>query len=264
MADYDSVMAGLEADRDEMKNLLSQCTRPAVKKELEAWALEIEKELNKQKVKGAPPVPLDNQDKAAINQLTSEKERRDALSHGNTAVKKSGVTHFKEITTFGLELGKYSSPTVEVDVRLKGVETLPPESITCDFGECSFDLKIVGLDGENHRMIKTNLEKDIVPAESSYRVKKNHVIVKLAKVKGEYGYESWQDLTGKRKKAEKKSSTADDPQAGIMDMMKDLYDDGDDNMKKIIGEAMYKAKTGQKTDPPDMKDSLSGMDSMDG
>ena len=28
----------------------------------------------------------------------------------------------------------------------------------------------------------------------------------------------------------------------IMSMMKDLYDDGDDNMKKIIGEAMYKAR----------------------
>ena len=27
-----------------------------------------------------------------------------------------------------------------------------------------------------------------------------------------------------------------------MTMMKDLYDEGDDNMKKIIGEAMYKAR----------------------
>ena len=34
-----------------------------------------------------------------------------------------------------------------------------------------------------------------------------------------------------------------------MGMMKDLYDDGDDNMKKIIGEAMYKAQKGEKYEP---------------
>ena len=31
---------------------------------------------------------------------------------------------------------------------------------------------------------------------------------------------------------------------GIMDMMKDMYDSGDDQMKKVIGEAMLKSKTG--------------------
>eukprot|EP00746_Dinoflagellata_sp_MGD_P167930 gnl/MRDRNA2_/MRDRNA2_98936_c0_seq1.p1 gnl/MRDRNA2_/MRDRNA2_98936_c0~~gnl/MRDRNA2_/MRDRNA2_98936_c0_seq1.p1 ORF type:complete len:259 (+),score=63.25 gnl/MRDRNA2_/MRDRNA2_98936_c0_seq1:76-852(+) len=253
--DYDAIQAGLEADRDEMKNLLSQCTRPAVRKELEAWALEIENEIGKHRVKGAPPTPLDKQDKDAIQDLAAEKQRREILNRGNISVPKA--EHFKEITTFALELGRYNSPTVEVDLRLKGVEALPPENITCVFGECSFDLKVVGLDGDNYRMVKTNLEKDIVPAESSWRVKKNHVIVVLQKVKGEHGYDSWSDLTGKRRKAEKKPSSLDDPQAGIMSMMKDLYDDGDDNMKKIIGEAMYKAKTGQKAD---MKDSLSGMD----
>lgn len=68
-----------------------------------------------------------------------------------------------------------------------------------------------------------------------------------------------------------------------MDMMKDMYDDGDDNMKKIIGEAMYKARKGEKYDPkdkdmpamdekeekevfdmPGMDEKPSGLDSMDG
>merc|ERR1711972_439142 len=93
-----------------------------------------------------------------------------------------------------------------------------------------------------------NLDKDIVPHESNVKVKKNHVIITLQKVKGEYGYDSWTDLCakGRRKPAASKNS---DPSAGIMDMMKDLYEDGDDNMRKIIGEAMTKAKTGQGAGP---------------
>jgi hypothetical protein len=32
----------------------------------------------------------------------------------------------------------------------------------------------------------------------------------------------------------------------------DMYDDGDDNMRKIIGEAMMKSKSGEKSEPPSM------------
>jgi hypothetical protein len=34
--------------------------------------------------------------------------------------------------------------------------------------------------------------------------------------------------------------------------MKDMYDGGDENMKKIIGEAMLKSRNGEKPDAPDM------------
>ena len=75
-----------------------------------------------------------------------------------------------EITTFALELGGYKEKLVTVDVRLKGVEALPTESVTCDFTKGSFDLKVVGLDGVNYRFLRGNLEKDIVPGESSVKV----------------------------------------------------------------------------------------------
>lgn len=37
-------------------------------------------------------------------------------------------------------------------------------------------------------------------------------------------------------------------------MMKNMYEDGDDNMKRIIGEAMMKSQRGEKADPPSMND----------
>lgn len=39
-----------------------------------------------------------------------------------------------------------------------------------------------------------------------------------------------------------------------MDMMKDMYESGDDNMRKVIGEAMLKSQRGEKSDAPAMPD----------
>ena len=77
----------------------------------------------------------------------------------------------------------------------------------------------------------------------------------MQKVKGQYSYENWQQLVCKKKRdpnAEKKSK--EDPQGGIMDMMNQLYNDGDDNMKKVIGEAMLKSRSGEKLGEPTMPD----------
>lgn len=56
---------------------------------------------------------------------------------------------------------------------------------------------------------------------------------------------------GKSEKPEEK----EDPSAGIMNMMKKMYEEGDDNMKRTIAEAWTKAndkKTGG--DKPDFSD----------
>jgi len=42
-------------------------------------------------------------------------------------------------------------------------------------------------------------------------------------------------------------------------MMKNMYDDGDDDMKKVIGEAMLKSRNGEEMEKPDM----SNMDDLD-
>ena len=60
-------------------------------------------------------------------------------------------------------------------------------------------------------------------------------------------YDHWTDLTTK-KNAEQRAKDKENPMGGIMDMMKDMYDNGDDQMKKTIGEAMMKAQSGQKDD----------------
>ena len=42
------------------------------------------------------------------------------------------------------------------------------------------------------------------------------------------------------------------PVTGLMDMMKNMYEEGDENMKKVIGEAMLKSQRGERPEPPSM------------
>lgn len=129
------------------------------------------------------------------------------------------------IQTVACDFGGYSGAkvTVYIDEGLVGVGAIPRESVTCDFTTDSFDLKVCGLRGKNFRLIKLNLEKDIDPAACRLKVKKDKVILKLAKVKGEFGsFESWTRLTSKKTREEKKAKAkkkTKDPQSSIMDMM---------------------------------------------
>lgn len=153
--------------------------------------------------------------------------------------------------SYGWEQGEYNTPWVNVMVHVDGAGTVK-DKVTCDFGQDSFDLRVVGACGKNYRLLVEALDKDIVPDESKIIVKKNRVTVKLKKVKGEYSYDHWTDLKKKGGKAAKDKEKNRDPTAGIMDLMKDLYDNGDDNMRKIIGESMLKSRNGEKVDPGDI------------
>jgi len=259
--------AELEADLKELRAMLELSKRPSVREELQRVQAKLEKELKEGAQAAAVPAadagyPASAASEKKWSQLAaaaSEKEEKVVATPAAPPPKPVKVDvrsagPWTEITTFALDLGGYDKPVVSVDVRLKGVEALPKENITCDFTDSSFDLKVFGLDGQNYRFLRTNLDKDITPANSEVKVKKNHVIVQLQKAKGQYGYDSWADLCakgGKRKPASAAGKEAD-PQASIMNMMQDLYDDGDESMRKTIGEAMYKAKKGEKYDPQDM------------
>ncbi|CAM9672011.1 unnamed protein product, partial [Ascophyllum nodosum] len=154
---------------------------------------------------------------------------------------------YNTVKTFSWDQGSYNSPKISVYVPLQGVGTAK-DRVSCSFDTRGFDLKVTGLESKNYRLIQNNLEKDIVPEESKCLVKKDKVILKLQKTKLSYGgYEHWNDLAAKKAKKTDKSN----PQGALMDMMKDMYDDGDDNMKKIIGEAMMKSRQneGGKPDP---------------
>merc|ERR1712054_452143 len=80
------------------------------------------------------------------------------------------------------------------------------QCVTCEFTKNGFDLKVGGFKGKSYRLVKTNLEKDIVVKESKVIVKKNSIKLSLRKEKGKYGYDNWVELTAKRQKTEEVSA----------------------------------------------------------
>jgi calcyclin binding protein len=178
-----------------------------------------------------------------------------------SAKRKAVVTGtYIPIEDFAWDQGSYNSDTVTVFIDLRGVGKVE-KNCHCDFGRMSIDLTVTDLDGKNYRLVKDNLEKDIVPSESKMVVKANKILLKLKKVKGEHSYEHWNNLTAKKKRdPAEEASKKKEPMGGIMDMMKDMYEDGDENMRKIIGEAMMKSQRGDKSAPPSMGDMDMGMD----
>lgn len=157
---------------------------------------------------------------------------------------------FVPIESFYWDQDGYSAPIISVYIELDGVGSVK-QNCNVKFTKMSFDFTVTDLNGKSYRLLKDNLEKDIIPEQSKMVVKANRVILKLQKVKGEYNYEHWNNLTAKKlRDAETDAKKKADPTASLTDMLKDMYEDGDENMRKIIGEAMIKSQKGEKAPVP--------------
>ena len=88
------------------------------------------------------------------------------------------------------------------------------------------------------------LGKEIQPTESKFHVKGNSVTITLVKKANEH----WDDIKERSSpfKAPQKGMDKDeDPQASLLKMMKDMYDSGDEDMKRMIAQSWTKAQDEQ-------------------
>jgi len=239
-------------DVEEIEKLLPQLKRVTAKKHIESLVKKLKKEASSLKSTES------TKDVGKIATATTETKINPSAAHISTptpapvALPNSKVTKispsvcFISIDRFSFDAGGSSDKFVTLYLPLPGVGSVENknEKIKCDFGKGSFVVTIMNFNGKNYRIKRDNLEHDIDPEKSKHIVKADKIVVKLAKIKGEYGsFDFWSKLTDNKGK-EKKKNTAD-PQSSIMNMMKDMYDSGDDNMRKIIGETMTKQRNGE-------------------
>mmetsp|Transcript_23598 Transcript_23598/g.47749 ORF Transcript_23598/g.47749 Transcript_23598/m.47749 type:complete len:308 (-) Transcript_23598:190-1113(-) len=261
------------SDADEIEAALAHIARPSARLHVQNLVTKLRKEgAALQRVSAmmsssslstssndAPPESRDN-----VNDTPMEDASATAAASSppkpTPPPKQPPTSKYQAFPTYYFDPGQYNSPTVSIYVPLEGIGQHDKSKITCQFTPSSFDLVVSDFEGKSYRLVNDNLEKDIEPSKSKYVVKPNKIIIKLGKVKGEYSYDHWTQLTAK--KAKRKDAVGkrekDDPAAGIMDLMRDMYEEGDDNMKKMIGETMYKQRTGQL----DKMDPMAGMGGM--
>lgn len=239
----------LQLDKQEVERLLTLATRASVRVLLTDEISALEARL---KIQAQLPQPIPFQKDAptigSLKEVTIDPDdgvrNRDPLLRAKAEALKN--VKWTEITSYELKKGKgFQDDSVVVDLRLKGIEALPEDAISCDFTHMSMDLRVVGLEGISYRFRKTALQHDIVVSGSKWTRKKNHIFIEMPKVPHggsmRSGFESWSDLIGRRKNEDEKKKTGGKPQDSLLGMMKDMYDDGDEATKRVIGEAMSKA-----------------------
>ncbi|MED6219130.1 hypothetical protein PIB30_033064 [Stylosanthes scabra] len=149
------------------------------------------------------------------------------------------VIHYSPLASFSWD---QDNDKVKIYVSLEGVDE---SKIQSKFKPTSFDVKFHDIQGKNYRCAIPKLNSEIVPEKCKILVKPTRVVITLVKAsKG-----NWVDLHLKEDKLKPNLDKEKDPMAGIMDLMKNMYEEGDDEMKKTIAKAWTDARTGKTADP---------------
>uniref|UniRef100_A0A3Q2LIS9 Calcyclin binding protein n=1 Tax=Equus caballus TaxID=9796 RepID=A0A3Q2LIS9_HORSE len=139
-----------------------------------------------------------------------------------------------------------SDKFVKIYITLPGVHQVPTENVQVHFTERSFDLLVKNLNGKSYSMIVNNLLKPISVEGSSKKVKTDTVLI-LCRKKAENT--RWDYLTQVEKECKEKEKpsydTETDPSEGLMNVLKKIYEDGDDDMKRTINKAWVESREKQ-------------------
>ncbi|XP_010279623.1 PREDICTED: calcyclin-binding protein-like [Nelumbo nucifera] len=175
-----------------------------------------------------------------------EKLSKDAASEASAqtpapAMKMPATTPLNYVTLSSFSWDQ-DSDKIKIYASLEGVEQEKVETV---FKPMSVDIKFHDVQGKNYRCAIPKLNKEIIPEKSKVVVKPTRVIITLVKAsKG-----SWLDLYYKEDKLKPNLDNDRDPMAGIMDLMKNMYKEGDDEMKRTIAKAWTDARSGKVADP---------------
>ena len=94
------------------------------------------------------------------------------------------------------------------------------ERVHVDFASKSFHIFVDNLGGRNYSLYLHPLEGSIKPDKCKWKVKSDSIVITLVKDERK----SWSRMIEEKKKEEEKKpeTNKDDPQAGLMDMMRKM------------------------------------------
>ncbi|KAK6025765.1 CS domain protein [Ostertagia ostertagi] len=159
-----------------------------------------------------------------------------------------------KVTNYGWD---ESDKFVKVYITLQGVQNANPSTIQHSFTNTGYDITVSNHGGKNYVMTMKGLRDEIVP-ESSQIKQKTDMLLVMMKKRNEG--KKWEQLTKleydqKQKRKPKFDDKDEDPQASLMNMMKQMYDEGDDEMKRTIRKAWHEGQNKKNSvDPPNFGD----------
>lgn len=193
-----STFNNIEAEIAETESFLHKASFPAVRTLLQTHLDKLRKEAAQPAKSSVPP-------SVSLPPFPTSTDSTKYLSSSSSGKYSPAPGSYTPIESFAWEQGAYNTPTLTVFVDLPGVGSVK-DHVEVNFGKHSFDVRVLGLAGKNYRLVKDNLEKDILPDESTFVIKANKIVLKMQKKKGEFSYDHWTALTSKKKRDEMESS----------------------------------------------------------
>ncbi|XP_039591275.1 calcyclin-binding protein [Polypterus senegalus] len=217
----------LQNDLDEVKLLLEKVTRKRIQDILASEQKKIEAEISKKQQQQ--------------QKLLKEKEEMEKTLHSSVS---KGYT--VKINNYGWD---QSDKFVKIYITLNGVHKIPAENVEVTFADRSFMVLIKDLDGKNHQMTVNNLLNS-VDSQESYRKVKTDMVLVMCKKKTSKKWEFLTQVEKQAKEKQKPSLDADadadaDPSEGLMNVLKKIYAEGDDEMKRTINKAWAESRDKQ-------------------
>ena len=126
--------------------------------------------------------------------------------------------------------------SVKIMLFLNDIGQHDKSKITTEYKKNEIDIIVNDFKGNTYRFHREPFA-EIIPEKCKYTLSSNRINLFIYKAKEEK-WTAYQK--GKEFKAPKMNSK--DPQAGLMDMMKQMYQDGDDEMKRTIAKAWTEAQ----------------------
>lgn len=211
----------LEADLVELGSLLEKAGRKRVQDLLKQEKQKVEKEL------------------ALKKQQKEQQAKREA---DPSALSKAPYT--VKINNYAWD---QSEKFVKIYLTLKDVQRNPSENVEVEFREGSFSVLVKDLNGKNHQMNILNLLHPIDPNESFKKIKTDMVLIMCKKQTSK----KWDCLTKVEKQTKEKKEKPDgddsaDPSEGLMNLLKKIYTEGDDEMKRTLNKAWTESQDKEK------------------
>uniref|UniRef100_A0A915KIP2 Calcyclin-binding protein n=1 Tax=Romanomermis culicivorax TaxID=13658 RepID=A0A915KIP2_ROMCU len=198
------------------------------------------------------------------NQLSSSKvDKNISCSTSKNQQEKIDGSNLLPLIKLSTYAWDQSEKFVKIYVTINNVENCNLDNVKCEFLTRSFELNVKNFDAKDYQMIIKGLSHPISSQQSYFKIKKDTILLMLAKEK--IG-QKWQGLTEHEEKSKQKKDEIDKPNTdgdlggNLMGLMRKMYDEGDDEMKRTIKKAWCQAQDKKGPGAGPMLDSFAGGD----
>lgn len=220
---------------DDLSRLLEAATHPR------STAL-LQKALQDAKSEGLVNGQKEEGDKEGVEKRSEAPEVKTA-SHAAPVGRTVPLVYSTRISQYG-----WDQTPKAVKIYITGISDLSQASkddVKAKFKAKSVEVEVKSPKGKVYSLLINDLFESILPDQSFTKVKGGTVIVTLKKSAAK----EWPFLTGREKKLKDarepktpKPDKSEDPGASLMGLMKQMYQDGDDDMKRTIAKAWHESQ----------------------